>query len=98
MIDLLLNIPTHYEASFGMVAVAVALPLVVGGINAGVQKGKSNKAEEERQNQENKLNAIQANRQKVINKSGDIRALKSQVSNPYANMSVATEAAEFEAE
>jgi hypothetical protein len=100
MIDLLLNIsPTHYHATFGVAAVvAIGLPLVVGGINAGVQKGKSNKAEEERQNQENKLNAIQANRQEVINKSGDIRALKSQVSNPYANMSVATEAAEFEAE
>ena len=98
MIDLLLNIPTHYEASFGAVAIAVALPLVVGGINAGVQKHKSNKAEEERQNQENKLKAIEANRQQVINKSNDIRALKSQVSNPYANMSVATQAAEFEAE
>ena len=44
------------------------------------------------------LSALEKNRQKIINPYEGIKDLSSMLSNPYANLGVATKAAEFEAE
>jgi 1-aminocyclopropane-1-carboxylate deaminase/D-cysteine desulfhydrase-like pyridoxal-dependent ACC family enzyme len=81
------------------IAVAViAAPAVIGAIDAGVQKGKQKKAEEKSADYLGQQEALLESRQAVIDKSDDIRALKAQVSNPYGNLAVATQAAEMEME
>ena len=81
-----------------ILVVAVAAPVVIGAVDAGVQKGKQRKAEEKSADLLGQQEALLADRQAVIDKSDDIRALKAQVSNPYGNLAVATQAAEMEME
>lgn len=81
------------------IAVAViAAPAVIGAIDAGVKKGKANKEADEAADLLDQQNALLESRQDVIDKSDDIRALKAQVNNPYANLAVATQAAEMQME
>tara|TARA_R100000231_G_scaffold16470_1_gene17265 strand:+ start:10048 stop:10728 length:681 start_codon:yes stop_codon:yes gene_type:complete len=47
---------------------------------------------------EGKMDDLEANRQEVINPFSGMRNLSDMVSNPFANLQVATEAAEFQAE
>jgi hypothetical protein len=85
--------------SFGIGAIiAVAAPAVVGAIDAGVKKNRSNKEADRAADLLDQQNALLESRQEVIDKSDDIRALKAQVSNPYANLAVATQAAEMQME
>jgi len=82
-----------------MVAVAIiGAPIVAGLIDFGISKKKENDAAEAAAQKEAELKAFQDNRQEIIDNSDDIRALAAQVQNPFANLSVATGAAEFEAE
>lgn len=46
----------------------------------------------------NKLNNLEKNRQEVINPYEDVKSLSSMISNPFANLSVATKAAEMKIE
>ncbi len=46
----------------------------------------------------NKLNNLEKNRQEVINPYEDVKSLSSMISNPFANLSVATQAAEMKIE
>ena len=59
---------------------------------------KANKAKIESNTLKQQLEGLEKSRQEVFDASDDIRALKSQISNPYANLSVATQAAEMQAE
>ena len=79
-------------------AAVIAAPAVIGAIDAGVKKRKSNKEADEAADALDQINSLKESRQDVIDKSDDIRALKAQVSNPYANLTVATQAAEMQAE
>lgn len=45
-----------------------------------------------------KLNTLEENRQEVINPYEDVKSLSSMISNPFANLSVATKAAEMKIE
>ena len=47
---------------------------------------------------EDKMDRLEANRQEIINPFSGMRNLSDMVSNPFANLQVATEAAEFQAE
>ena len=47
---------------------------------------------------EGKMDDLEANRQEIINPFSGMRNLSDMVSNPFANLQVATEAAEFQAE
>jgi hypothetical protein len=75
-------------------AVGAATPMIVGGINAATANRKAKLAEAKQRQLEQQLKNFEQNRQAVINQADNIRALKSQVFNPYANLAVATKAAD----
>jgi len=81
--------------SMAIVAVVgAATPMIVGGINAATANRKAKLAEAKQRQLEQQLKNFEQNRQAVINQADNIRALKSQVFNPYANLAVATKAAD----
>lgn len=59
---------------------------------------RSRKAAREKAFYSAQLSALEKNRQAIINPYEGIKDLSSMLSNPYANLGVATKAAEFEAE
>ena len=72
---------------------------IVGGIFAGRAAKKATRAaEREKARLQNKLNHLEANRQDVINPYEGIEDLSALISNPFANLSVATGAAEMKIE
>ena len=75
-------------------AVGTATPMIVGGINAAIANKKAKLAEAKQRQLEQQLKNFEQNRQAVINQADNIRSLKSQVFNPYANLAVATKAAD----
>ena len=83
----------------GIITAATGVASLVGGM---ISKGKANKkakAQERKQLEaERKLAAFEQNRQAVVDQSGKIRAMKDQVFNPYANLAVATQAADLQIE
>jgi len=83
--------------SFATVA-AVAAPMIIGGIS----KIMNNKKARGMQNDINAANGlitkILDSREDVYDASGKIRDMKSMVVNPYANLGVATQAAEMQIE
>ena len=88
-----------------VVVAAVGGPIVVGGITALVQNQKANKAFEKAQDAQGVVDRIEEDRAPVYDASGKIRDMKSDVedmkslvTNPYANLGVATEAAEIQME
>ena len=89
--------PTINYATMAIVAIVGGVAtLTAAGINA-YQADQNRKAEEEKaQDLENRIAEFEAARQPVINQSEEIRALKSQVFNPYANLGVATKAADLQ--
>lgn len=83
--------------SFAIVA-AVAAPLVVGGINMAINNKKAKDMEGELQAAQGNINRLLADREPVYDASGKIREMKDSVQNPFANLGVATQAAEIQAE
>lgn len=83
--------------SFAIVA-AVAAPLVVGGINMAINNKKAKDMEGDLQSAQGNINRLLADREPVYDASGKIREMKDSVQNPFANLSVATQAAEIQAE
>ena len=84
---------------------AMPLPLIMGLIGVGGQIASGimakNAAERARTNANTlrtQLTDLEKARQDVFDSSDDIRALGDTLSNPYANLSVATQAAEMQAE
>ena len=82
------------------------IPAIIGGamsiagglFSAGAAKKRARKAANERRNLTNKLNTLEKNRQEIINPYEGIEDLSSIISNPFANLSVATGAAEMQIE
>ena len=81
--------------------------IAVGGavlnIGAGIfgssaAKKKEREARRKRQMLEGKLASLEANRQEIINPYEGIQDLSSLISNPFANLGVATKAAEIQIE
>tara|TARA_R100001510_G_C7656666_1_gene216941 strand:- start:1869 stop:2621 length:753 start_codon:yes stop_codon:yes gene_type:complete len=100
LLDLVINnAPQYYEASIGVVAiVAVSAAVVAGGTTAVVSGHRKRKARDEKEAIQQEIDDFLDTRQPVIDNSEDIRALADSVTNPYANLGVATQAAEFQAE
>ena len=72
---------------------------ILGGIFGG---GKARRAKRKAAKKLKKMNAklsqLEANRQEIINPYADVTSLSSMISNPFANLSVATGAAEMKIE
>lgn len=81
--------------SFAVVA-AVGIPLVIGGITAAINNHKANEMQEDALNAQAEADRLANNRQDVYNAAEDIRALKKGLYNVYANVGVATQAAEMQ--
>lgn len=83
--------------------VAAAVIGGAGSIISGIFGSSSAKkarraAEREKARLQNKLNHLEANRQEIINPYDSVADLSSLISNPFANLSVATGAAEIQIE
>jgi len=61
-------------------------------------KGERNRARAEKDRLASELEALEDSRQPIINPYENVTDLSDQMSNPYANLGVATQAAEFQAE
>tara|TARA_R110001606_G_scaffold287111_1_gene435269 strand:+ start:1049 stop:1675 length:627 start_codon:yes stop_codon:yes gene_type:complete len=79
------------------------IPAIIGGVasiagglfGASAAKKRERAARRERKRLQGKLSSLEANRQEIVNPYQD---LSSMISNPFANLSVATGAAEMEIE
>jgi len=90
------DLNVNYATMAIVAIVGGAVALTTAGINA-YQANENKKAEEEKAEKLAKqLEDFENARQPVINQSEEIRALKSQVFNPYANLGVATKAADLQ--
>ena len=75
-----------------------ALSIAGGIFGSNAAKKRARAAARERRRLNNKLNSLEKNRQAIINPYEGITDLSSMVSNPFANLSVATGAAEMKIE
>jgi len=76
---------------------SIAAPLIAGGVNKAISNRKAKNMEGEIQAAQGQIDKLLSERQDVIDKSDDIRAMGDMVTNPYANLGVATQAAEMQA-
>lgn len=82
-----------------MALLATAGPTVVNGIVGAFNGHKDEKkAREERKNLEDSLEALERKRQDIINPYENVTDLSGNLSNAYANLGVATQAAEIQIE
>ena len=85
---------------FGVVVI-IAIAAIGAGIqivNGIVAQGKANKAKTDADNLKDDITRLENNRQPIINPYENSEDLSSMLSNPYANLGVATQAAEMQAE
>jgi MFS superfamily sulfate permease-like transporter len=80
--------------SFTTVAIAIGVGTAVSAVGGAVQ---SSKAKKEAKRLEQELKSLEASRQDIIDPSQQIQDLSAQITNPYANLQVATQAAEMQA-
>lgn len=81
--------------AFPLIA-TIAAPMVAGAIQAGIAKNKANKLQSDINTKQGVVDDLLTNRQDVYNAADDFRAMKDMVENPYANLGVATQAAEIQ--
>ncbi len=78
--------------------IGMGASLLGGVIGAFGAKKAAKRAAREKARLQKKLNTLEENRQEVINPYEDVKSLSSMISNPFANLSVATQAAEMKIE
>ena len=78
--------------------VGIAAPIVIGGIQAAMNNKKANDMEKDISAAQGVINDILRDRPPVYDASDKIRAMKGMIQNPFANLPVATKAAEMQAE
>jgi len=72
---------------------------IAGGLfGASAAKKAARAAAREKARLKRKLNSLEENRQKVINPYEDVTSLSGMISNPFANLGIATQAAEMKIE
>lgn len=76
-------------------AIAGATMALGSAVSSGIGAGK---ARRRARRQEAQLRNLEANRQEIINPYEDVQDLSSMITNPFANLQVATQAAEMQAE
>lgn len=81
-------------ASVAIAGIAQGVSSLFGAFSAGRQKRKARNAKIQA---ERKLENLEANRQAIINPYEGMSDLSDMITNPYANLQVATQAAEFQA-
>lgn len=83
-----------------VVAAGIGAAVSIGGGIFGASRARKEARRRERQAKklEAKLNRLEANRQQIINPYEDVTSLSSMLSNPFANLSVATKATEMQME
>tara|TARA_R100001594_G_scaffold43910_1_gene76140 strand:+ start:539 stop:1210 length:672 start_codon:yes stop_codon:yes gene_type:complete len=83
-----------------VVAAGIGAAVSIGGgiLASGAAKREARRRERQARKLEAKLNQLEANRQEIINPFEGIQDLSSMLSNPFANLGVATQAAEMEIE
>ena len=80
-------------------AVVGGVASIAGGLfGSSSAKKAARAAAREKARLQKKLNNLEENRQEVINPYEDVKSLSSMISNPFANLSVATQAAEMKIE
>jgi hypothetical protein len=86
-------------------AVAAGIAVAAGAVGAGMSARQANKAKNRAARAEARVNKIERNRQAIINPyesvvnlSGMAKDVSGMASNPYANLGVATQASEMQAE
>ena len=77
---------------------AAAAPMIIGGIQSAISNNRANKMNADISNALGTITDIMNNRADVYDASDKIRDMKSMVVNPYANLGVATKAAEMQIE
>ena len=83
----------------GAAAIIGGAASIVGGLFGGIGAGKAKRrAARERKRLKKKLTQLENNRQAIINPYEDLQDLSSYISNPFANLGVATKAAEMKIE
>ena len=78
--------------------IGMGASLLGGVIGSFGAKKAARRAAREKARLQKKLNTLEENRQDVINPYEDVKSLSSMISNPFANLSVATKAAEIKIE
>tara|TARA_R100001015_G_C4623998_1_gene181993 strand:- start:1479 stop:2174 length:696 start_codon:yes stop_codon:yes gene_type:complete len=78
--------------------ISAGVQLIGGLIGGGSARRARKRAERRMREQQRRLDQALANRQAIINPYAGISDLSGLISNPFANLQVATEAAEFQAE
>ena len=83
----------------GGVAAGMAVAAVVGGTITLINANNAKKDAEQRRLQgEKEMDELEANRQDIINPYDEIEDLSGTISNPFANLGVATQAAQMQVE
>jgi hypothetical protein len=77
---------------------ALAAPMIIGGIQSAISNNRANNMSNDISNALGTVTDIMNNRAPVYDASDKIRDMKSMVVNPYANLGVATQAAEMQVE
>ena len=72
--------------------------MIGGFLGSSSAKRAATAAEAEKRRLSNKLHNLEKNRQDIINPYEDVKSLSGMISNPFANLSVATGAAEIKIE
>jgi hypothetical protein len=82
----------------GTILIVGASIAVAGGATAGIMAGsQAKKSRKNAERLERELKTLESNRQEIIDPSLQIKDLSAQITNPYANLQVATQAAEMQA-
>ena len=86
------------SATLAAAGISAGVQLIGGLIGGGSARRARKRAERRMREQQRRLDQALANRQAIINPYAGISDLSGLISNPFANLQVATEAAEFQAE
>ena len=83
--------------SFVALGIGVGLTVAGGATSAIMAGSQAKKARKSAERLEDELKTLESNRQEIIDPSTQIKDLSAQITNPYANLQVATQAAEMQA-
>lgn len=81
-----------------MLAASVGASVIGGFIGMGSASARAREAARQRRKLQAELTSLENSRQAIINPYEDVKDMSYMLSNPYANLGVATQAAEMEAE
>lgn len=81
----------------GAIIIGASVAVAAGGTTAIMAGVQSNKAKKQGKKYAEQLASLEANRQEIINPADAVKDMSSQIQNPYANLQVATQAAEMQA-